>query len=286
MFAGGGVARERQLDGQVVGDLAGGENQDASGKEYGFGDGVGDEERGPSLAITEGEEFLVEVFAGEFVEGGKRLVEQEERGFEDKRAGDGDAHFFAAGKLARVTVGEVVDAREREELGGAFTTMSGGDTPEFEEQLGVVSHREPRKQRGVLKNKGALGGRVFGGMIFDEDVAGCRRGQTGEEAQEGGFPATAGADDADELAAFGAERDVIKNGRTRVVVAKALGDGLKFDDGRRNAHAGGWGSMGSRGERASLRPIAAEKPEEAPRLFFQAVEGLGGLGEGGFEGDG
>ena len=49
-FAGFGGAREGQVDGEVVGDAAGGEDDDAGRKEDGFGDGVGDEDGGPALA--------------------------------------------------------------------------------------------------------------------------------------------------------------------------------------------------------------------------------------------
>jgi hypothetical protein len=166
-FAGGVGAGGGQVDGEIVSDASGGEDQDAGGKEDSLGDGVGDEEGGPLTAFTEGEEFLVEVFAGEFVEGAERFVEEQEGRFEGEGAGEGDAHFFAAGELTRVAVGEVGDAGEGEKLRGALAADGGGDVAELEEELGVLADGEPREESGVLEEEGALGGCGFSGGGVD-----------------------------------------------------------------------------------------------------------------------
>jgi len=155
-----------------LGDAAGGEDDDAGREEDGFGDGVGDEDGGPVLAVAEGEEFLVEVFAGELVEGAERFVEQEELRFEGEGAGEGDTHFFAAGELARVAVGERGDAREREKFGHASVPFGCGRVAKLEEGGGVLADGAPGEEGGVLEDEGALGRRGGGGVGGDEDLAG------------------------------------------------------------------------------------------------------------------
>ena len=183
-FAGFGGAREGQVDGEVVGDAAGGEDDDAGRKEDGFGDGVGDEDGGPALAFAEGEQFFVEVFAGEFVEGTERFVEQEELRFEGEGAGEGDAHFFAAGELARVAVGEGSDAGKREQFGHASVAFGGGRVAKLEERGGVLADGAPREEGGVLEDEGALGGRGGRGVGGDQDLAGGGFGEAGEETEQ------------------------------------------------------------------------------------------------------
>src|SRR3546814_16439563 len=50
-------------------------------------------------ALPEAQKLLVEVVAGDLVEGAERLVHQQQLGLERQRAGDGDALLHAAGKL-------------------------------------------------------------------------------------------------------------------------------------------------------------------------------------------
>ena len=62
---------------------------------------------------------VAHVGAGDLVEGGERLVHQQQRGAEGDRPHEGDALLHAARQLVRVGVGEVGQADLGEQLGGS-----------------------------------------------------------------------------------------------------------------------------------------------------------------------
>ncbi len=76
-----------------------GEGDDAVGHEDGFVDIVGDEDGGLFLAAPDFQDFVLKDGAVEGIEGGERLVEQEDFRLHGKGAGEGDALAHAAGEF-------------------------------------------------------------------------------------------------------------------------------------------------------------------------------------------
>ena len=242
--AGGGGARVGEIDADLAVEPAGigGQDDDPVGQENGFGDGVGHEESGPALAFADGEEFFVEAVAGHLIEGAEGFVEEKDLRREDEGAGDGDAHLLAAGELARVVVGARGEADEGEGGGDEFGAAGGRGGAEIERERDVGGDGEPGEQRGLLEDVGefvggggAIGG---GGSAGEEELAGGDGAEAGDEFQERGFAATAGADEGDEITGGGGETEIFENDGTGAV---ALFDRAKFD--------GGW--SGGRGRSVS-----------------------------------
>src|SRR5438105_992005 len=107
-------------------DLAGmrREQQDAVPDPYRFRDGVGDEEDGEARVLPEAQELLLHLAAGERVEGGERLVHEQDVRLDRHRAGDRHPLLHAAGKLVRERIHELrqadlFDGGEGLLLGGA-----------------------------------------------------------------------------------------------------------------------------------------------------------------------
>jgi hypothetical protein len=149
-------------------------------------------------------EMVAEIFAQGLtqigVEGGKRLVEKEEAGLDDKGAREGDALLLATGDLARAAValgGEVEALEHRIDAGAALARWQSmeavrdvvGDAEMGEE--GVVLEdeadatllgREVNAARGVKPHLSAKG-----------DAALLRALQSGQTAEHSGFPTAGGA---------------------------------------------------------------------------------------------
>ena len=92
----GALGREIELVIEHDGGGARGEDNCAVGEEGCFDRGVRHEEDGHFSILPEGAQLLIEVLAGDFIECGERLIEQEEGGIGDEGAGEADAHAHAA----------------------------------------------------------------------------------------------------------------------------------------------------------------------------------------------
>ena len=75
-------------------------------------------------------------------------------GLGDKRAGNGDAHAHAAGKLAREFPRLAGEADAGERVGGATLAFGARDASEVERQPHVGGRPRPRHQRRVLEHEG------------------------------------------------------------------------------------------------------------------------------------
>ena len=183
-FAEFGGARVGERDGKLGGDAtgSGGEDDEAVGEKYGFADGVGDEKGGKRGGFAETQKVFVEAVAGEFVEGGERFVEQEEAGGAGEGAGEGDAHFHAAGKLAGVEGGGGREVHTAEEFEGGGGTFGWRHAAQAEGKLDVALGIQPREEGGVLKDVAEAVARGGGGEAVNGERAGGGRSETGEEA--------------------------------------------------------------------------------------------------------
>jgi len=129
------------------------------------------ENRRPSLLGAHREQFLVEVFAGHFVERPERLVEEEDLGRKREGPGEGDAHFLTTGKLARVTAVLARQAYEARARSPTAARSVAGTPRQLEQQLHVFVDRQPGQQGGFLKDVGQFLRGGFGRLAIDYQFA-------------------------------------------------------------------------------------------------------------------
>src|SRR3546814_11105850 len=84
---------------------------------------VGDEDDGLAGALPEAQKLLVEVVAGDLVEGAEGLVHQQQLGLERQRASDGDALLHAAGKLPGKFLLEALEVNQVEVARRPFAAL-------------------------------------------------------------------------------------------------------------------------------------------------------------------
>ena len=128
-------------DFEVGADAAGisAEHDDAVGEQHGLLDVVGDDEDGLGgdlLAPPELEQFAAQVLGGEDIEGGERLVHEEDFGLDDEGAGKADALLHAAGEFLGIGGLEAIEtdgvehaqARLRRSMAPTPRALSGAST--------------------------------------------------------------------------------------------------------------------------------------------------------------
>ena len=139
-------------------------------------------------------EFPIKSLACRLVDGGKRLIEQENVGIAGKRPSHGHALLLASGKFRRASIFEPAEIDEVKKFTGPRPALRRGPIPK--RLHNVLDCGEVREQRVVLENdpNSALLRRQvdgFGGVIPDfvtiDDLATFRSIQTGDAAQDPRF---------------------------------------------------------------------------------------------------
>ena len=174
---------------------------DAVGEEHRLGDRVGDEQRGDRALRPDPLEFDVEALAGHLVEGAEGLVEQQDVGVGDQRAGDRGPLAHPAGQLRRprpLEPGETDEVDQRRHV-GAPAALAG----HLEGQSHVALDAAPRKQRRILEGDAQPPGPAQhrrGGTV-DGDVAARGLVEIGEDAQHGRLATARRTEEGNELTA-------------------------------------------------------------------------------------
>ena len=141
-FVGGGDQFERAVVQQ----------RDAGGQHERLADVVGDEEGGLVDAAAEVEEQALEFEAGDGVERGEGLVEQEQGRVGGEGAGDADALLLPAGEMARIAAAEF-SGRESdgmEQFSTRAAMRSGGQPSRRGDEADVGFDRPVREEAAVL----------------------------------------------------------------------------------------------------------------------------------------
>lgn len=209
------------------------------------------------------------------VERGKGLVHQENARPCGERTSDGDALFHAAGKLVRIGVGELFKADEREPL--TRLVIGGGSALAafLQTEHHVLDHAQPGKQSVPLENHAEIGARPDDWPIVDEDDAGGRGLEAGEDADERRLAAAGRPNDAKKFAPMRHDIDVAQRDR-RAAIRQAENlaemphgerDIARFQlveagaDGRRPVEVGGIG--GERAHASSFDQGNRRRPRNA-----------------------
>ena len=181
-----------------------------------FVDVMGHEEHRGTACVPEAQHFILHAHAGEGIKGAERFVEQEDSWMIDERAGQCDPLSHAAGKMVRKGVGKCFQAHETHEFVN-FRAFFTEHTARDQAGLDVASDGEPREEIRVLKNQTTFCAGARNPLGADRDFARARKDETGNEAEKGGFAATAGTHNRYELPCCHGERDIIQGSNADAV---------------------------------------------------------------------
>ena len=177
-----------------------------------------------------------EHFAHQFrVQGGGRLVQQDDLGVHGQGAGHGHALLLAAGKLGGVEQGTAGKAHAGQLVHGAFTGGRGGHAAHLAQGDGhvlfggqVVEQVEVLEDHAHLGPEGAELG--FVGEIqlfaFKDDLAPVRGDEAVDALQERALARTGRTDEDLELAAFHGQGAIVQDG----LAAQAFADAFYLQD--------------------------------------------------------
>ena len=143
-----------------------------------------DENDGRPERRSERRQVVVELEAGNLVEGGEGLVHQHHRRPRHQGAGDRHPHLHAPGKLARISLGEAGEPNLLQRLFDARPRLFLRDAREAQRQPNVGEHVGPGGQRGLLKHEPE-----FRAVGAPNNLAPGRRGETRQQPQDRGLAA-------------------------------------------------------------------------------------------------
>ena len=189
------LGRRRQLEQAAAVDHA-----DPRGEGGCILEGVGDEQGRQAEPAELVAELVADLAAGDRVEGGEWLVEQEHARVAGQGPGQGDALALAAGELAGPRAAEVGDPEPVEQVGASPAGGEadvGGDVQVGEEPvvLGQVADPAP-----LGAQVGARGG-VEPALAAERDPPALGALEPGDGAQERALPGAGGPDQGDGLGA-------------------------------------------------------------------------------------
>lgn len=153
---------------------------------------VGDVDGGDRRCSAEPADLGAHVVPQFGVEVGEWFVEEEDVGLDGERAGERDALLLAAGELSGLALGVLVHLDEGEGFGGALAALGAGEFALAQAELDVLEDGHVRPEGVGLEDHAdaAFFGWESGDVAVGEvDGAGCRFGEAGEHAEDGGFAA-------------------------------------------------------------------------------------------------
>jgi hypothetical protein len=167
------------------------------------------------------------------VESGGGFVADDEAGVVDEGAGDGDALLLATGELGGSLFGVFAEADLFEEGAGFFFGEASGAALDQEGDGGVLDAVESGDEIELLEDEtdgvgaeagdGGLG--HFTEVVAEDFELSIVGGEgAGDDADEGGFAATGGADEHGDIATADIEVDAFEDEELGAAIAKAAGD--------------------------------------------------------------
>ena len=151
------------------------------------------------------------------VQRAQRLVQQQHGRMVHQRAGERHPLLLAARQLRRQAILLRGQAHHGQRLGDARTDLGLGQPLHLKTEGDVPGHGHVGKQRVVLENKvdrAAIGRNALHVPSFDDDLAGVRLLEPGQQTERRGLAGAAGAEDGEELAFADYQREPIhRHGR-------------------------------------------------------------------------
>src|ERR1700730_11985590 len=179
-----------------------------------------------SLFAFQAQQFLIQTIPGHFIERREGFVHQQKFRAGRESPCNGDSHFHAAGKFARIKLRDLLEPHEPEQCRSFFLSLGLVKAVQFETKTNVLRYRPPRQKCRVLKNERYS----FAGILWRHSVdryrSLCWRCKPGNQFQHGRFAASGGADKGDKLSLLNLEIQSLKHNAT---LAVALTDVRKID---------------------------------------------------------
>ena len=157
------------------------------------------------------------------VERAERLVEEQHLRVDRERPGKAHALPLAAGELRRVAVRERLELDELEQLADALPHLVLRPLADLQAERDVVPDRHVLEGRVVLEDEpdpAVLRRDTRDVLLGEKHLAAVRLLESGDDAQQGRFAASARTEQRDQRPGLDLERDVVEGGE----VAEALGD--------------------------------------------------------------
>jgi hypothetical protein len=176
-----------------------------------------------AAAAGDGEDELERLLLGRVVEFGGEFIGEQDVGFGDEGACDGDALLLASGQFLDEVVGAAAESDALEHVGRVATYAGSGEPADgevwLERDFDVFRGGEQVSQAVGLQDEPESGG---GRLAPDAARVGTL--EPAQKREEAGFAATGRAGDGDGLAGMRQQRDVIEQGAPGAVVADVGGD--------------------------------------------------------------
>ena len=176
-----------------------------------------------AAAARDGEDELERLLFGRVVEFGDEFVGEQDVGFGDEGARDGDALLLASGQFLKEVVGVAAESDALEHVCRVATYVGSGEPAggelRLERDFDVFRRGEQVGQTVGLQDEPEPGG---GRVAADGARVGAL--EPAEEREEAGFAAAGRAGDGGDLAGRHQEGDVVEQGAARAVVADVGGD--------------------------------------------------------------
>ena len=187
----------------LLGDRPGLEDHDTIGQGIGVDRIMGDEHGHSIERVEMTSQVPAHLAADRDIEGGERLVEEEQPRIADESAGEGDSLGLAAGELAGSVFGVIAEADSTEPIQCRLPGLAPRRSSGAQTERDVLHGREVRKQEVVLEDdadRSLLGGHepLPGGVVerdaVDDHEAVVDGQQPGEAAQQRRLSGTIGTE--------------------------------------------------------------------------------------------
>ena len=159
-----------------------------------------------------------EVFDGDGIDAGEGLIEEDEGGVGDERAGDFELAAFAAGEGHGFLVAGFGEAELVHEAEGFLFALGGGAAGGFEDGEEVLLDGEALEDAGFLGEVAhAAAGAFVHGQFSDVEAVELNLAAIGDDhahdhAEGGGFAGPVAAEESDDFAVLDGEGDVVNDG--------------------------------------------------------------------------
>ena len=210
--------------------------EDAVGQEGGLAQVVGDEQDGDGPRRMQVAHHAPQLFAGEAVERGERLVQHQQARLVDQGAAQRGALLHAARQLPGILGAEPGEAdlgQQRLDLGDIGFALRTQAPPvglhDLQRQKDVLERLAPRQQvRSLERHAGDLE-RAGDLLAADRDGAALGELQAGHEFHQGGLAAAGRADHGGELTLADGETELV-DGDNAAIAAIGVGDVVDVDE--------------------------------------------------------
>src|SRR2546425_12844600 len=207
----GRASRPKQLNRHYAFHSGGssGENQYPIGKFNRLGKVVGNEEKRLLSLSVDLCDLFPERLCRKLIDGAEGLVHQDNFRVYGKGPSYTNPLFHSTRELFRIEIFAVLEPHHSEKFSGSILPLVFRDVLDLKPKCDILQDCSPRKKSERLEDHADLRMRSSEEVASETDFSGGGPILPGDHSQKGGFPATAWADDADELSLIDLERYVV-----------------------------------------------------------------------------